>query len=186
MIKRIGVKELFLIIDFKEGFGIKILFLTEGNHPATQGGIQTFNRVMKRFFPEELYTLTKKLKLKYEKLYKIEDVIEVGSCKKYFISLNKRLKNKIFLYIFSKKILEINPEICILNSPEELEYLSKFPDIKKVLVQHTSFNRYLQVYFKNDKNLIEKTKKELDYFIFLSNHDKDKFIKELVFSLKNL
>lgn len=101
---------------------MKILFLTEGNHPATQGGIQTFNRVMKRFFPEELYTLTKKLKPKYEKLHEIEDVIEVGSCKKYFISLNKCLKNKIFLYLFYKKILEIKSDICILNSPEELQY----------------------------------------------------------------
>lgn len=184
MIKRIGVKELFLIIDFKEEFGMKILFLTEGNHPATQGGIQTFNRVMKKFFPEELCTLTKKLKSKYEKLYKIEDVIEVGSNKKFFISINKRLKNKIYLYLFYKKILEISPEICILNSPEELQYLKKFPNIKKILVQHTSFNRYLQVYFKNDKNLIEKAKKELDYFVFLSYYDKIKFIKELNFPEK--
>lgn len=51
-------------------------------------------------------------------------------------------------------------------------------------MQHTSFNRYLQVYYKNNKKLIEESKKELDYFVFLSYYDKIKFIKELNFPEK--
>ena len=159
---------------------MKILFLTEGNHPETIGGIQTFNRIMKNFFPEELITLTKKLKTKYERSYQIKDVFEIGSNKKIFISLNKRLKNKLFYYLFRNKIKAINPDICILNSPKELEYIKKLKS-KKILVQHTNFNRYLKVYCNNDDKLIEKLKKELDCFVFLSEYDKMKFIEELNF-----
>lgn len=33
---------------------MKILFIAEGCHPATQGGIQTFGRVLKKIYKEDL------------------------------------------------------------------------------------------------------------------------------------
>ncbi|GAA6323883.1 hypothetical protein F350042L8_09810 [Fusobacterium ulcerans] len=160
---------------------MKILFIAEGCHPATQGGIQTFGRVLKKIYKEDLSFLAYATP-KSKKIFIVEDVIEVFTTNIFGKILNKLLKNKIRNYLIKKEIERINPEICILRSPQNLR-LIKNKNIKKILVQHTNFDRYifLKDYYGGDDNLIGLSKKQLNYFIFLSKYDKERFVKELNF-----
>ena len=76
-------------------------------------------------------------------------------------------------------ISNLKSDVVILNWANEIKYVSR--KAKKILVQHINYEKYLKIYFNNDVKLIEKCKKELDYFVFLSEYDKERFVKELNF-----
>lgn len=156
---------------------MKILMLLK-NHPGTVGGVQTFGRTLKKIYQEELEFLCCKSSNKI--LYEIKGVNYLNSESLIFRILNKILRNKLRIYIWSKKIKKIAPEICILSLPEEIKYLEKI-NCKKVLVQHQNYDVYMSNFFKYDNKLIEKLKKNLDYFIFLSEYDLKRFKNELDF-----
>ncbi len=160
---------------------MKIVFLTNGNHPGTLGGIQTFNRNLKKIFQNDLITLT--LKNKNRKFYKINDVIEVGGEGIFYRIVNKLSKRMLIKFLIRRKIRKIKPDVCILSSPIEIDILKNIK-CRKILVQHTGYLSYLDSYFNNDKDLIERSKKELDYFVFLSKYDLKKFNEELNFPIE--
>lgn len=151
---------------------MKIVFLGNFNHPGTLGGIQTFNRQLKKMFPNNLITITRKNNKK--KMYELDDVIEVGSTNIIYRIVDKLLKSYLTNYLIKKNLKKILPEICILSSPKELN-LIKNKKIKVILVQHTEFNIWIKskVYCASDKKLMNLIKEKVDYFIALSSKDKD-------------
>ncbi len=157
---------------------MKILFLAEGCHPSTQGGIQTFGRTLKKMFEEELIFLS--YYTRNEKLFKVNDVKEILSSNIIFRIIDKLLFRFPKNYIHKKWIKKINPDICILRSPQNLKVLKNI-DCKKILVQHTSLDMYFQNFYKSDKKLLEKSKKDLDYFIVTSPKDQIKWANEYNF-----
>ena len=163
---------------------MKILFIAEGCHPATQGGIQTFGRVLKKIYKKDLSFLAYATP-KREKIFIVEDVIEIFTINIFGKILNKLLKNKIRNYLIKREIERINPEICILRSPQNLK-LIKNKNIKKILVQHTNFDIYIYSndYYGGNDNLIDLSKNQLNYFIFLSKYDKERFLEELNFPVE--
>ncbi len=68
-------------------------------------------------------------------------------------------------------------DIYILNQSGDLKLIQ---NIKKpcILVQHIDFDNY---FGNKDYKKIEYAKEKLDYFIFLSDYDKQRFIKEINF-----
>lgn len=151
---------------------MKIVFLTNGNHPDTLGGIQTFNRQLKKMFSDELITITKKNSKKH--IYKTNDVFEIGKRNILYKIIDKLLKGTLTDYFISKKIEEISPDICILSSPQEIK-LIKNKKIKIILVQHTEIKNWIKSknYCASDKKLMNLIKEKVDYFIVLSSKDKD-------------
>ena len=89
---------------------MKILFLTIGNHPGTLGGIQTFGRNLKKIYGEDLIFLTNKFNI--EKLYNVEDVIEIFSDNIVLKAINRICKNAFRKYLTIKNIKKIEPDIC--------------------------------------------------------------------------
>ncbi len=153
---------------------MKILLMGLNRHPGLLGGGQTFVRNIKKMFPKESYFIS--FMVEERKYFEINDNIEVNKESFKFKILRKFLGIKVIL----KHILNnLEYDICILNSPKELRYMRK--DSKKILVQHMNYDIYINSHFKNNKKLIEKAKKELDYFVFLSEYDKERFIKEISF-----
>lgn len=154
---------------------MKILFLTIENHPGTLGGIQTFGRNLKKIYEKDLIFLTNKFDIK--KLYEVDDVIEVFSENKLLRAINKICKNIFRKYLIIKKIKEINPDICILSSHEELQFVKNIKT-KVILVQHTLAERYL--FHSANINFYRELKNRIpDYIICSSNKDKELFEKEL-------
>lgn len=158
---------------------MKILFMASGSNPKTLGGIQTFGRMLKKFFPEDLEFVCYSKNEKY--YFKVNDVNEIN-INLIFRVINKILNNKLKNYCLKKYISKLKPEICILNDPKELYSLND--DIKKILVQHRNYNAYISSYCKNNLKLIEDLKNKIDFFIFLSEFDQKKFIKELRFPIE--
>ena len=153
---------------------MKILFIGETANPRCIGGIETFGRTLKKFFKKKLLFLcfsTKKIKY-----FEMEDIIEINFDNFFIKILNRISKNKIRKSIISKKIEKIAPDICILRAPNNLDYIKK-KEIKTLLVQHNCYDDYVPLLM----NYIEILKENLDYFIFLSEYDKQKFIKEINF-----
>ena len=142
----------------------KIVVLTLAAHPMAQGGIQTFVRRIKKFYGNDVILLTNKNK--DEKIYPIDDVIEIGSLSLAFRVINRLLKDKIRKYLVMKELKKINPEIIICNLPYELEMIKDFKCKKKILVQHFNFK-----VFSKDKNKIQKLKNDLSYYVALSSND---------------
>lgn len=157
---------------------MKILLMTEGCHPETQGGIQTFSRILKKIFDDDMTILgdaTKNIKV-----FKIKNMIEIKEMNICFKIINKLLKNFLKKRKIKNIIEIINPDVFVLNFPYSLETISKI-NKKKILVQHTSFDFYFERYYKKNYKLLEKSKKELDYFVVLSPQDKIKLIQNLGF-----
>lgn len=159
---------------------MKILFLADGCHPATQGGIQTFGRALKKMFEKNLIFLSYYTKNK--KIFKVNDVIEILSSNIIFRLIDKLLFRFPRNYMSKKWIKKINPDICILRSPQNLKILKNI-ECKKILVQHIRLDIYFksESYYNNEKKLLEKSKKDLDYFIVTSPKDKIKWINEYNF-----
>ena len=148
----------------------KIVVLTLAAHPMAQGGIQTFVRRIKKFYDNDVILLTNKNK--DEKIYPINDVIEIGSVNIIFRVVNRLLKDKIRKYFIMKELKKINPEIIICNFPYELEMIKNFKCKKKILVQHFNFERFI-----SDMPRMQELKKELSNYVVLSPYDKEKFQK---------
>ena len=163
---------------------MKILFLSE-HHPGSQGGIQTFGRMLKQFFKEKLFFLTfdNKENKDFKEIFVVENVYKIPKENIFFKILNKLLKNKLREIFYSKKINEFLPEIVILGFPNEINYI-KNKNIKKVLVQHINYEIFISEFCKKNLKLIEKLKKDLDMFVFLSEYDRKKFVKNLNFPLE--
>ena len=148
----------------------KILVLTLAAHPMAQGGIQTFVRRIKNFYSDNIILLTNKNR--DEKIYPIDDVIEIGSLNIIFRAINRILKDKIRKYLVMQELKKINPEIIICNLPYELEMIKDFKCEKKILVQHFNFERFI-----SDIPRMQELKKDLTGYIVLSPYDKEKFQK---------
>lgn len=161
---------------------MKILFLTD-HHPGSQGGIQTFGRVLKKFFKEKLIFLQKEENKKFPKIFSVDDIYIMPKENFFFKTLNKLLKNKLREKRYNRKINKFLPDVIIFGFPKEINYV-KNKEIKKILVQHINFEIFIQEFCNNNLKLVEKLKKELDMFIFLSEYDKERFIKELNFPIK--
>ena len=157
---------------------MKILVLCGGTHPENLGGVETFERVLAKIFENKIYFLGYKNKLK--KYYKIENIIEIFELNFIMKVLNKLLNQKIRKYIFKKEIGKIRPDMLLFNFPNTLEHIPIFYG-KKILVQHGRYDSYLEGYYKNDKNIMLGMEKKIDYFVFLSEYDKKRFIEELNF-----
>ena len=148
----------------------KIVVLTLAAHPMAQGGIQTFVRRIKKFYNNNVILLTNKNK--NEKIYPINDIIEIGSVNTIFRVINRLLKDKIRKYLVMRKLKKINPEIIICNFPYELEIIKDFKCKKKILVQHFNFEKFIP-----DIPRMQELKKGLSNYIVLSSYDKEKFQK---------
>lgn len=148
----------------------KIVVLTLAAHPMAQGGIQTFVRRIKKFYGNDIILLTNKNK--DEKIYPIDDVIEIGSLSWAFRVINRLLKDKIKKYFVMKELKKINPQIIVCNLPYELEMIKNFKCKKKILVQHFNFERFI-----SDIPRMQELKKDLTNYIVLSPYDKEKFQK---------
>lgn len=160
---------------------MKILSMLIFSDPRTQGGIQTFGRTLKKFYPDEVISLT--VANPFKKIYESNDLIEVGSNHFLFRAANKIFKNKLREYLIKKEVKKNNWDIIIFSFPYELEILKDIK-AKKIIVQHFTFSKYKNEFFKN-KN-IKDIFEELDYFVVLSVYDKERFKKELNIHEKKL
>ncbi len=161
---------------------MKILFIADGCHPGTQGGIQTFGRALKKMFGKDLIFLSDYVIDRQCLIHNIEDNIEVGSKSLFFRLLNKISSNTIKDFLKNRYIKKIKPDICILRSPQNLKLLKNI-NCKKILVQHIRLDIYFKSksYYNSDNNLFELSKKQLEYFIVTSQKDKEKLIGEFKF-----
>lgn len=101
------------------------------------------------------------------------------------------VREKIIYKLFGKSILsrielekiKNDYNMYILNFPKDLKLLPK-NNTNIILVQHINYEKYIKEYFQNNLKLIEECKKRLKYFVFLSEYDRERFIKELNFPRK--
>ena len=156
---------------------MKILSVTLFNNPTEQGGIESFARTLKKFYPKNLSFITFNLKKDVKALYEVKDIIEIGSTNFLFRISNKLLNNKLREFILLKKVRKLNPDIMIFSYPYEVKVLSKIRS-KKILVQHVSWSEYTRIYLHNEVNK-EILKRNLDVFVVLSPYDKKIFYKGL-------
>ena len=156
---------------------VEILAVALFNDPTRQGGVESFNRVLKSFYPKNLKFIIFDLKKETESLYRVNDVIKVGSLNIIFRIVNKILRNRLRNFLLIKKVQKIKPDFLIFSSPYEINVLCKIK-AKKIFVQHTSLEEYKRSYLYKKEN--EKMLKEIpDYFVFLSSYDKENFCKKL-------
>lgn len=159
---------------------MKILFLAEKCHPATQGGIQTFGRALKKMFSGDLIFLS--YATRGLKLFDVSDSIEVGSSSFLCKAINKVTDDFFYKILYKKEVKKMNSDVCILRSPQELKILKDI-NCKKILVQHLQLDAYFKSksYYRSDLLLLERSKKELDYFVVTSPKDREKLIKDFSF-----
>ena len=156
---------------------VKILAVALFNDPTGQGGVESFNRTLKNFYPKNLKFIVFNLKKEIESLYEVDDVIKIGALNLVFRIINKILRNGLRNFLLKRKVQKIRPDFLIFSSPYEINVLHKVK-AKKIFVQHTSLEEYKRSYLYNKEN--EKILKEIpDYFIFLSSYDKENFCKKL-------
>ena len=156
---------------------MKILSVTLFNNPTEQGGIESFVRTLKKFYPQNLSFITFNLKKDIKALYEVKDIIKIGSINFLFRISNKLLNNKLREFILLKKVKKLNPDIMIFSYPYEVKVLSKIK-AKKILVQHTGWSEYMRVYLHNEENK-KILKKNLDIFVVLSPYDRKVFCRGL-------
>lgn len=164
---------------------MKILFLSGYSDPRGLGGIETFGRNLGKIFYDIKYLVFKN---KLKKYFNLDNIIEIDNINFFWkilsrIAKNKKLREKIKkrgkINFLRNKIKEIRPDICIINYPEELYSIKNMKNIKKILIQHREYNSYVSVYCRGKQEIIDLIKSEVDFFIFLSPYDREKFIKEL-------
>ena len=155
----------------------KIMSIALFSDPRNQGGIETFNRNMKEFYPDNLKILVNSNNKK--KIYNVSGIIEQKKESKIFKFINKIFFNKLR----EKKIKNIinleKPDILIFSLFYEFNIFKKFKQTK-ILVQHFSLEKLK----KETKNKI--LKKYLDYYVVLSPYEKEKFKKEFGLLEENL
>lgn len=148
---------------------MRILSMLIFSDPQTQGGIQTFGRTLKRFYPEDLVSLT--VANPFKKIYEVKDIITVGSNNFIFRLFNKILRNKLREYLIKREANKNKWDTIIFSFPYELEILKDIK-AKKIMVQHFNFDK-----FRDDIPKMKKLKEDLDYYVVLSPYDKEKFQK---------
>lgn len=154
----------------------KIISITLFADPRTQGGIETFNRTLKKFYPKEWIMITNLINK--PKIYKVSDVIEIGSTNIFFRVINKILKNKLREILTLKRVKKELEKVVVFSFPQETYFLRKIK-AKKILVQHINCEKYISSYCENKEEYIESIKNNVDYFVVLSDYDGERFIKEL-------
>ena len=149
---------------------MKIACVAKGHHPAISGGVESFERNLLEIFKGEEIKIFS-YKAKYEKIFKVSNVIEIDNSKNLF--------EKILLLLLGKKrllklrIMKWKPDVIILNTPNDLKFLKNIK-AKKILVQHGSYEYYLKSTFVNPK-ILKLIRNYLNKYIFLSELDKNKF-----------
>ena len=160
---------------------MKILCISLTDHPGIISGVSTFTRRLEKIFnKEELIYLAYATSQK--KYFKVNNIIEYKKDKNFIFKILYKLfgsKN-----LLKWKVRKINPDIAILQAPGELKILLN-NKCKKTLVQHMSYDKEISNFFyNNNPDIINMVKKEVDCFVFLSDYDKDKFIKEMDWKLE--
>lgn len=154
---------------------MKILFI--GSNPKNAGGIETFGRNLKKIFKDELYFFS--YGTHKTSLYDVSNVIIFEKKKYYLKFLRKKIQKYTEKKFLRSTIKKINPDIIILNSPQNLKQLKGIKQ-KKILVQHRTAEEYWKTdsYFNKEKKLLKKVKNEIDYIVTLSPYDKIEFIEK--------
>lgn len=151
---------------------MKILSILKSTNPKELGGTETFNRMLKEMFDDIIYFFAQPVKNKV--YFKVDDVVEFRK---------NDVLNKILKFLFGTNY---PLRLALEKEKADIYILNQFGDLKLVknikepciLIQHMNFNYF---FGKNDEKKIETAKKKLAYFVFLSNYDKEKFIKEIDF-----
>ena len=146
---------------------MKILNMCIFSDPRTQGGIQTFGRILKNFYGDEIIFLT--TVNPFKKIYDVKDIISVGSSSFLFRVINKILKNKLREILIRKEAKKEKWDTIIFSFPYELEILKDIK-AKKIMVQHFNFDKFIP-----DIPMMKKLVKDLKYYVVLSPYDKEKF-----------
>ena len=152
---------------------MKILNMCIFSDPRTQGGIQTFGRILKKFYRNKIIILT--LSNSTKKIYEVNDLVEIGSNNFFFRLINKILKNRLREYLIKKEVEKNKWDVIIFSFPYELKILKDIK-AKKIMVQHFSLEKFIKI--ANCVPKIQNLIKELDFFIVLSPYDKEKFQKK--------
>ena len=154
----------------------KIVSMTLFSDPRTQGGIETFNRTMKNFYPNEWIMITNSNR--DAKIYNVNNVIEIGSQNVTFKVINKLLKNKWRENLILKEVKNNLEGVIIFSFPYEVQLLKNIK-AKKILVQHGNFDNYMSNYCQGRQDYIAGIKNDTDYFVALSPQDGERFKREL-------
>lgn len=160
----------------------KLVSLTFAD-PRVQGGIEGFNRALKKFYSKELIMIT--YANNCEKIYDVSDVIEIGSRNIFFRIINKIFKNKIREFLVKKNIKKNESNIIILAHPDDLKLLKNFK-LTKILVQHSSYEAYIKDFCHGKEEYKKLIKNGADYFIALSKYDAIRFQKGLDLDKKKI
>ena len=144
--------------------------------PRSQGGIETFNRILKEFYSERLEMLT--LSTDRIKIYDVSDVTEIGKNNKFFKVLNKISCNNLRKFLTLKEIKKEKRKYIIYTFPFEGEIIKDI-EATKICVIHTTLDRYISILCEGKKekllNLIDYT----DYFVVLSDYNAETLKKEI-------
>lgn len=149
---------------------MRIACIAKGHHPAISGGVESFERNLLEIFKDEEIMIFS-YKSKHKKIFEVDNVVEIDN--------SKNLIDKIILKILGRKrVLKLRvknwkPDVIILNTPNDLKFLKDIK-AKKILVQHGSFEYYLNGTFNKPK-IVELIRKKIDGYVFLSEPDKIKF-----------
>lgn len=155
---------------------MKILCICEEANPCCLGGRETFERALGKMFDGKISFFSYPAPSK--KYYEVKNLVEFDIKKNLFLKILRKIftKKRILQYFLYKKMEKA--DIYILVSPKNLLYIEKIKS-KKILVQHFNYEVYEE--YNYSKKMLEKIRKDLDYFVFLSEYDKKRFIKEINF-----
>lgn len=161
---------------------MNILFI--GANPKLSGGVETFGRVLKKFYCDMRFISYYKV---HDGLYSVDDVSETVNKNLITKGLNF-ISNRYFQFIsigyYIKRNYKKELTVAIINTPKAVLFT---PAKIKILVQHTSIERMLDHYefFSNNKHLIKYCKDNC-IFVALSPQDKIKMNDILGVNLDNI
>lgn len=159
---------------------MKILILASVDDPRIQGGVQTFIRNITSILKNEDIKVVFEEKLKNKLIYNYEKnrLLKVGSKNIVYKIINKLLRNRLRILETRYYIKKEQPNILILNYIRQLEHLENI-NLKKILVQHMNYDAYIKRYCDDSKEKLKNDLEKIDYFITLSEYDKERFISEV-------
>ncbi|WP_302163198.1 glycosyltransferase [uncultured Fusobacterium sp.] len=157
---------------------MKILSFSKDANPEYIGGIETFQRNLYKIFGKDIEFIT--LKGNKEKHFKIDNITEIDLEKNKIVKfLLKIISKSRYLHYFIKKyIKQNNIEVLILNSPNDIRKNYKL-NCKKILIQHSSWDYYQKTVFTKQLDFPKIIRNYIDYYVFLSKYDQERFVKEL-------
>lgn len=151
----------------------KIMLISLYCNPKTQGGIQTFNRGLKTFYPKDIILFSYKNR-KSINYYDVEDVNYLASDNILFKIANRIFKDKLRKTIVEQELKKYSYKYIVFSMPYEVLLLKNLKS-KKILVQHLNYEKYISNFCKNDLNYIEAIRETIDYLVVLSKYDAEKF-----------